>query len=122
MKLSDFRGEDAIDVLAEIIEPATEIVTDEEIKKSIEGKDKKKIGAIVKLALKRHKHAVIEVLAACERKPYDEYLNEVTVFTLPLKALEVFNDKELVSFFQSQLAMIVDESSGSATENIEEEA
>ena len=33
MKLSEFRGEDAIDVLAEIIVPATEIINDAGIKK-----------------------------------------------------------------------------------------
>lgn len=120
MRLSEFKGEDAIDVLADIIEPVSEIVGDEEIKKAISGEgNKTKIASIVKLALKKHTHAVLEVLARCENKSYEEYVETVSVFTLPLKALEIFNDKELVSFFQSQLGMKTDESSGSATENIE---
>lgn len=122
MKLSDFRGEDAIDVLAEIIEPATEILNDDEIKKAFNGEgDKTKVASIVKLALKKHKREVLEIMAVCERKSYEEYVKTVSIFTLPLKALEIFNDKELVHFFQSQLAMSLEESSGSVTENIAEE-
>lgn len=123
MKLSDFKGEDALDVLADIIEPATEIVNDEEIKDAFSDEGKgKKLAAVVKIALKKHKHAVLEILAACEQKPYDEYVQTVTVFTLPLKALEIFNDKELVAFFQSSLGMSTGESSGDATENTTGEA
>lgn len=123
MRLSEFKGEDALDVLADIIEPVSEIVGDEEIKKAISGEgNKTKIASIVKLALKKHKHAVLEVLARCENKSYEEYVETVSVFTLPLKALEIFNDKELVSFFQSQLGMNPDGSFGSATENTTAEA
>lgn len=118
MKLSDFKGEDALDVLADIIEPATEIVNDEEIKDAFSDDGKgKKLAAVVKIALKKHKHAVLEILAACEQKPYEEYVQTVTVFTLPLKALEIFNDRELVAFFQSSLGMSTGESSGDATAN-----
>lgn len=116
MKLMDFRGEDAIDVLAEIIEPVTEIFSDKAIADAY--RNHAKIATLAKLALKNHKHAVVEILAVCEGKTYDEYVDTITVLTLPLKALELFNDKELVDFFQQQSETMMDESSGSATENI----
>jgi hypothetical protein len=33
MKLSDYKGEEALDVLADIIEPLANIITDEDIQK-----------------------------------------------------------------------------------------
>lgn len=120
MKLSDYKGEDAIDVLADIIEPVGVIITDEEFKNL--AKNKAGNLTMVKFILKKHKHEIIEILAALERKSYEEYVETVTLLTLPQKIIELLNDKELSDFFGQQVQMMNEESSGSATENIEEEA
>lgn len=112
MKLSDLKGEAAIDALADIIEPATEIMTDVHFVKAIRDDNKMKA---VQLALRNHKKAIIAIMAATEGKKPSEY--EVNLLTLPKKLLEIFNDPELVSLFQSQGQTVT--SSGSATENIE---
>jgi len=121
MKLSEFKGEDAIDVLADIIEPITEIVKDDEVTKLWKTKGNNVANA-AKVILKRHKHEVVEVLAAMERKTYDEYLPEVTVLSLPIKLLEVLNDKDFMDFFTQQVGTIAAGSSGDATENTDGEA
>lgn len=120
MKLSDYKGEDAIDVLADIIEPAGLIISDEQFKNLAQ----KKVGnlAMVKFILKEHKHEIIEILAALERKTYDEYVGTVTLLTLPTKVIELLNDKELVDFFQQQVQMTDEDAFGLATENTEAEA
>lgn len=97
MKLSDIKGEAALDLLADIIEPATEIMTDPNLQKLVKAKNK---GAIIKLLIKDHKKSIIEILAMIDGVPVDEY--QVNVFTLPMKLLELLNDKDLMSFFTSQ--------------------
>lgn len=119
MRLSEFKGEDAIDVLADIIEPITKILQDDAVIK-LWKQDNKTVSDAVKTILKGHKHEVVEILAAMERKTYDEYLPEVTVLSLPIKLLEILNDKEFMDFFTSQVKTISAVSFGDATENTDE--
>lgn len=114
MKLSEIKGEAALDLLADIIEPATEIMADSNMKKLIEEKDK---GKIIKALIKDHKKSIIEILATIDGIPVDKY--EINVFTLPIKLLELLNDKELMSFFTSQELMEDQISSIAPTVNTE---
>jgi hypothetical protein len=94
-KLSEIKGEEALDVLAEIIEPAAEIFTDEAVKKALtEGKNKLEA---VKVVLKNHKKAVIAVMAALEGVAAEEY--QPQLLALPAMLLEVLNDPELQKLF-----------------------
>ena len=96
MKLSEVKDEAALDLLADLIEPAAEIVEDPEIQKLI---NTGRRAAIIKLIIKNHKKSIIEILAAIDGIPVEEY--HVNVFTLPLKLIDLFNDQELISFFTS---------------------
>lgn len=100
MKLSEFKGEEALDLLADIIEPAAEIMSDPKVKDLIRTKNK---AAIVKALIKDHKKSIIEILAATDGVPVEEY--NMNILTLPVKILEILNDKELVDFFTSQASM-----------------
>lgn len=93
-KLSEYENEEALEILADIIEPAAVIFADKEIKKLYETKNKLKIASY---AIKAHKKEIIQILAALEQTPIDEY--KCNVLTLPLKVIEILNDKELTSFF-----------------------
>lgn len=115
MKLSEFKGEAALDLLADIIEPATEILADKEVSDAYKNGDKKI--AVVKIIIKNHKKEVIEILAAMDGEDADDY--ECNVFTLPLKLLDILNDKELMEFFTSAGQTEGAKSSGSPTENTE---
>jgi hypothetical protein len=110
-KLSEIKGEDAIDILADLIEPISEF-----------SQDKTFIGLIrsgerieaVRHALKTHKKAVIRAMAILEGENPDSYAPPL--LRLPAMLLEVFNDPELIALFQSEQTVT---SSGSATENTE---
>ena len=115
MKLSEIKGEAALDLLADIIEPATEIMADPNIQKIIKAKDK---GKVIKALIKSHKKSIIEILAIIDGVPVDQY--DVNVFTLPVKLLELLNDKELMSFFTSQELMEEQNSSTGPVGNIKE--
>lgn len=125
MKLSDYKGEEAIEVLADIIEPLAIILGDADIIKLVKEQQdaKKKLAPIayMKPILKNHPSEIIAVLAGIEKKPVEEYKEEVNVLTLPLKILEFLNDPTIQSLFtsQGQTAENLTPHSGSAMENIE---
>lgn len=118
MKLSEYKGEKALDVLADLIEPATEIMTDTNIANAVKGGATKI--QIAKTVIKNHKKAVIEIMAILEGESPKEYAEKVNLFTLPAKLLELFNDPELMSLFTSQGQKKGETTSGSATESTEE--
>ena len=97
MKLSEYKNEEALDVLAEIIEPSSKIMVDPKIKELTKKGDKM---PIIREIIKNHKKEIIEILAIIDGVPVEEY--ECNVFTLPMKIIELLNDKDLISFFTSQ--------------------
>ena len=114
MKLSEYQGEAALDLLADLIEPAGEIMSDKEIGDAFKENRFKAIG----IAIRNHKKAVIQIMAAMDGVPVDEY--KCNVFTLPVKILELLNDPDLVQLFTYQGQTGDANSSGSASENIGE--
>ena len=119
MRLSDFKGEEALDALADMMEPLTTILLDEEIQELA----KKKAAPLsyVKPMLKNCKDEVITILAVLDRKTVEEYKAEMTLLSLPKQVLELVMDPEVQNLFhsQEQTAVTPLASSGPATENIE---
>ena len=111
MKLSEYQGEAALDILADLIEPAGEIMADKEIGDVFKENRFKAIG----FAIKNHKKAVMRIMATMDGVPVEEY--KCNVFTLPAKILELLNDPELIQLFTYQGQMGDAKSSGSASEN-----
>ena len=92
-KLSDYRDDDALDLLADIIEPATEIFADAEVKNAF---SKSKLAA-VRVAIKRHKTELMQIMARMDGvAPEDFHCN---VLTLPARLLQILSDEELTAFF-----------------------
>lgn len=120
MRLSDYKGEEALDVLADIIEPLTAIFADEEFRDLTKQKNTPVV-KFVKPMIKNHKKELIEVLARLENKPVEEYKQGLTLMTLPLQVLEFINDPEIQNLFhsQSQTEQKPSASTGSAPENTE---
>ena len=120
MKLSDYKGEEALDVLADIIEPFAIILSDKEIQTLAKEKDVAPI-KFIKPAIKNHKKEIIQILARLENQPVEEYSKTVTLLTLPAQVLNFVNDPEVQSLFhsqgESQQSSLA--SSSSATENTE---
>ena len=114
MKLSDFKGEAALDALADLIEPVASVAGDKEVAEYIRSKQYIKA---VKVAIKNHKKSVIEILAVLDGADPETYQPSLT--TLPAKLLEILNDPELVDLFSSQGQTEAQTISGSATESTE---
>ena len=116
MKVSEIKGEKAIQTLGDILEPTMEILADESIKKAYE-KNKTNLD-IAKIILKDHSKSVIEILAALDGVPADKY--ECNLLSLPSKLMEVLNDEAIQQFFTSQMQTEDATSSASALQNTEE--
>ena len=117
MKITEIENEEALDLLADIIEPASEIFTDAEVRE--EARNGKNRVKLVKLILKNHKTGIIQILARLDGKQVNEYHANIIVMTKQI--LEMLNDKDLMEVFISQGQTMDSTFSGSATENTEEE-
>lgn len=107
-------NEDALDLFADLLEPVAEILADEELVKTIRSDGK--LVTAVKLAIKRHKREVVEILARLEDKAPEEY--EVNLLALPVKLLNLLGRPEIKELFISQGQSDDAAPSGSATGNI----
>lgn len=118
MKLSDFKGEEAVDVLAGLMVPAISIAMDEELQKlynniSDSGKE---IADVVKYMMENYKKEVLDIYSVLCR---DDASNATPAALLKM-LLEMFQDKEIRSlFFSSQGQSELETASGSVMENTE---
>ena len=122
-KLSEIQNEEALDVLADLLDPIAELSKDKEITKPDVDVNGRKIPKSrlekIKIAIKRHKRAVMQILAILDGVPLEEY--SINLIQLPLKVYELLNDEDMMAFFQSQGLNLSDAFSGSVMENTEAE-
>ena len=120
MKITDFKNEEAIELLADIIEPTAIILGDADTRKLAVDLKEKKINKVqlISKVLKKHSKEAVEILARLDGQDPDEY--ECNILVVPQKALEIMNDKDLADFFTSQVQMMESESFGLHTESTEE--
>ena len=122
MKLSDYRGEDALDILADITDPVMEIMSDKDIANDFRSNN---IKGAIKGIIKQHKSSIIEILAVLDGEASDEdairdYANKINILTIPARLAELLSDTELMKLFSFAEQTVGTTSSGSATESTEE--
>lgn len=93
-KLSEIKGEEAIDVLAEILVPIVDIVNDEEVRNGFETN----VAKSVSIALKKHKTEVMQIFAAIDGKPVEDL--DIDLMTLPAAIIEILNEPSVKALFQ----------------------
>lgn len=112
MKLSDIKGADVFDVIADCIVPITNIAADEKamalFKKQVvpEGTDVravaiKRLAAGVPPLMRDHKDDLVAILAAVNLTPVDEYANELTMGKLITDLADLIGDPMFADFFTS---------------------
>lgn len=116
-KLSDYKGDEAIELWADLIDPLTGILTDEEVRKVISsGKSKLEIAKVI---LKKHKSEALEIMLRVDPEPVDG-LN--IVMRLIVLLADIGQNEEIKSFFGYAEAVTTEnESGGSVTENTEDD-
>lgn len=115
MKLSEIKGERALEVLVDLIDPVTLIAADEEIVNTYKSKAPKIL--LIKKLIENHKKEVLTMLAILNGEDPATY--EPSLIELPKMLLDLVQDEELMNLFTSQNQKMGSVSSGSAMENIE---
>lgn len=113
MKLQDIKGEKALIILADLIDPIKELSGDAVFRKMLDGD---KLEA-VKYLLKNHTSTIVKVLAILNEEDPNTY--EPNLLTLPVMLLDFFNDPIVTELFGLQSQTDQSASSGSVTENTE---
>lgn len=113
MKLSDIKGERAIGVLADLIDPIVSITKDEEFKKAIQTDKMEGI----KYLLKHHSTTVIIILAVLNEEDPETY--QPSLLEIPVMLLDFFNDPTVIELFGLQDQIMEKTSSGPVMENTE---
>lgn len=115
-KLSEYRNREALDKLAEIIGPLSDLMSHPEFSNNWTGKNRWKA---ISYAAKNYPDTCMELLAAMEGVPVEEL--DIGVMTFPIRLMEVFSEEVIGTAFLSQKkGKTQSTSSGAATENTEE--
>lgn len=116
MRLSDYENEEALDLLADLIDPAARIMADKKVEAMV--KSKKPALLIASHILKKHKKESIEIVSALHREDPGKY--RFTAISLLNDLLDILNDEQVIGLFTSQGQTTERTYSGSATESTEE--
>ena len=127
MRLSDIKGDRVFDVIADIIEPISNIAADETVsllfkrEKLPKGMSVKtfmleRVKKTVPTILKSYKDDIIKILSTIEGVSEDDYRASLTLAKLIQDVTELLTDNSFGELFISARGGI---SSGSAQENIE---
>lgn len=117
MNLSQYENEDALDLLADMMEPMGIIMGDQTfVKKWQSGKP---IMYALSYAMKAHKEAIIQLIAAIHREDPKKY--RFTIPSLLQDLTELVSDPVFQTFFPMQGQTDSSTTSGSATASIVEE-
>jgi hypothetical protein len=115
MRLSDIKGEKALDLLVDLIDPITLIMADERIVQTY--KSNKPRIVLIKDLIAYHKKEVLVIFALLNGEDPETY--SPSIIALPKMLLDLINDPELMDLFHLQNQMTGSESSGSAMESTE---
>lgn len=115
MRLSDFKDEKAIEVIADLIDPISVIA--QEVKKVRASKSGSQltVAQVVGISLKKCKKEAIQMFAILNDIPPEEY--HCTGATIMSDMIQMFSDPQLMQLFGLRSEMQT--SSGSVSENIE---
>jgi hypothetical protein len=112
MKLSDIKGEQALEAMANLIDPISEIAQDKILVGLIRARNK--IEAI-KLGLRKHQKSILAILAILNQQDVETY--EPSLAEIPIMLLDLLNDTELANLFTSQVETMEKTSTTPAMEN-----
>lgn len=116
-RLSDYKGDEAIELWADLLDPISEILTDKEV--ALATKQGQAPIKIAKLILKSHKIEAADILLRIDPEPLDGF--NIIMRLVNLLA-EIGENSEIKSFFgYAAQERMENESGGSVMENTEAE-
>lgn len=98
-RLSEYKNEEAIILLADLIEPLAKIMGNEELRTAYKKGGMTKAG-LVAIAMKSNAKEVVQVLAILDGEDPEKY--EITALQIPAKLMQALNDPDLMAFWKAQ--------------------
>jgi hypothetical protein len=116
MYLFEAKGEAAFELMADLFDPISELVSDEKFVKCVQTGQKAKA---VKFAMKEHSKELRQLLAICNNVPVEEY--NKTAPEMLVEIMQALNHPMVADLFTSQGQTSDENNTGSATESIKED-
>lgn len=90
-RIVDARGDEALEVLADLLDPVGEIAADPEIAAMMRSGGTATILDLAKATLKNHKDAVIQIMAIDDGKTVDEEKGLITALMIPGRLMRLIS-------------------------------
>jgi len=116
MRLFDYKGEAAIELMADLFDPAMAILGKPEVKKAFQDSSVPLLGK-AKAMMKYASHETLEIMAMIDGTPVEEF--KPTIPEIMKRLLDMLSNPEFMSLFTSQGQNTEGDTSGSATESTE---
>lgn len=119
--LADVKGEAALDLVADLIDPVTEIMSDPVVANAYRGTEKEpgSKAKAIKVAIKTHKKAITTILALMDEEDPKTY--QPSAMVIPVRLLQILNDPDMNSLFILPDQSSEENTSGSVSENTKAE-
>ena len=119
--LADIKGDAALELVADLIDPVTEIMSDPAVAAAYRGTDDEpgSKAKAIKVAIKAHKKAVTTILALMDEEDPKTY--QPSAMVIPVRLLQILNDPDMNSLFTLPDQTSEENTSGSASENSKDE-
>lgn len=119
--LADVKGDAALELTADLIDPVTEIMSDPAVAAAYRGTEKEpgSKAKAIKVAIKTHKKAITTILALMDEEDPKTY--EPSAMVIPVRLLQILSDPDMNSLFILPDQSSEENTSGSASENSKEE-
>lgn len=101
MRLSDIKGERALDVIADLCDPIVSIATDGEVREllaSLSGDTADAARKVIPALLKGHRQDIVSILAVLDDVTPEEYLAGASLAGLVEDLYELLTDEEILRF------------------------
>lgn len=115
--LADIKGDAALDLVADLIEPVTKIMSDPVVAAAYRGTDEEpgSKAKAIKAAIKTHKKEVTTILALMDEKDPKTY--QPSAMVIPVRLMQLLNDPDMNDLFTSPDQISEENTSGSVSEN-----
>lgn len=119
--LADVKGDAALDLVADLIDPVTEIMSDPVVAAAYRGTEKEpgSKAKAIKVAIKTHKKAITTILALMDEQDPETY--EPSAMVIPVRLLQILNDPDMNSLFTLPDQSSEENTSGSVSVNTKAE-
>ena len=101
MKLSEIKGDRALEVIADIMEPISNLLSDPETKNALKNNGQKPIVKVLPKIIKTHKDDIYKMLAILDGVSVKEYSEQSNMVKIINDFTDVVMDESIQSLFIS---------------------